>query len=66
MLSSLTSPEFKVLSEQQAGLVHLTKILQKSIKDLNVVMGRANSATDEVYEVDRDELWGSLRASALR
>ncbi|KAJ8700611.1 hypothetical protein PTI98_003624 [Pleurotus ostreatus] len=58
-----------VLSEQQAGLIHLTKILQKAIKDLNVIMGRGSSAADEVYEVDRDELWSStstLRASALR
>ncbi len=59
----------QVLSEQQAGLIHLTKILQKAIKDLNVIMGRGNSAADEVYEVDKDELWSStstLRASALR
>ncbi|KDR76984.1 hypothetical protein GALMADRAFT_246158 [Galerina marginata CBS 339.88] len=62
----------QILSEQQAGLQHLTKILQKDTKDLNVVLGNKNasgSADDNGSLQDYGEsLWGStstLRASAL-
>lgn len=63
----------QILSEQQAGLQYLTKILQKDQKDLDVIFGISNSSQDaEVEEfvmpVDSSD-WGStstLRASALR
>ncbi|KIM41314.1 hypothetical protein M413DRAFT_27686 [Hebeloma cylindrosporum] len=70
----------QILAEQQAGLQHLTKILQQDLRDLNVVFGRsdANNVTLEegsggggVGSVQEggDNLWGStrtLRASALK
>lgn len=31
----------QILAEEQAGLVHLTKILQKDLKDLAVIQGTA-------------------------
>ncbi|KAJ7782970.1 nucleoporin complex subunit 54-domain-containing protein [Mycena metata] len=44
----------QILSEQQAGLVHLTKILKGDLADINLVLkgGRAE-------EGDAEELWGS-------
>ena len=64
----------QILAEQQAGLQHLTKILQKDLKDLNVVFGKssANMTLEEgVGSVQEggDNSWGStsmLRASALK
>jgi len=58
----------QILTEQQAGLQHLTKILQKDLKDVAVVMGTKGS--DEMdAEAAGVNLWTStstLRASALR
>jgi nuclear pore complex protein Nup54 len=66
----------QILAEQQAGLQHLTKILQKDLRDLNVVVGNssANVTQDEggggSVQEGGDNMWGSsssmLRASALR
>ena len=64
----------QILSEQQAGLQHLTKILQKDLRDLNVVFGKssANMTLEEgvgSVQEGRDNSWGStstLRASALK
>jgi len=64
----------QILAEQQAGLQHLTKILQKDLRDLNVVFGKssANLTLEEgVGSVQEggDNSWGStstLRASALK
>lgn len=61
----------QILAEQQTGLQHLTKILQKGLKDLAVVMGTKGSGpSDEAdVEVAGENLWTStstLRASALR
>ncbi|KAH9474431.1 Nucleoporin nup44 [Psilocybe cubensis] len=64
----------QILTEQQAGLQHLTKILQKSQRDLNVIMGNsskntAESTNDETGAGLGESIWGStsmLRASALR
>jgi len=55
----------QILAEQQAGLQHLTKILQKDMKDLNVILGKKAPREEDVGEA----LWDStstLRASALR
>ncbi|KAF9554978.1 hypothetical protein CPC08DRAFT_737499 [Agrocybe pediades] len=70
----------QILAEQQAGLQHLTKILQKGQKDLGVILGKRNlssSSKDGGEEIPGEMLWGSttsamggststLRASALR
>jgi nuclear pore complex protein Nup54 len=64
----------QILAEQQAGLQHLTKILQKDLKDLNVVFGKssANITLEEgvgSMQEGGDNSWGStstLRASALK
>ena len=39
----------QVLAEQQAGLAHLTKILQKDLKDLGVIMGVPAGVEGEGY-----------------
>ena len=64
----------QILAEQQAGLQHLTKILQKDLRDLNVVFGKssANMTLEEgagSVQEGGDNSWGStstLRASALK
>ena len=61
----------QILSEQQAGLQHLTKILQKDLKDLGVVLGTKDTGSSEDMDVDAvgENRWMSgsmLRASALR
>ena len=63
-----------ILAEQQAGLQHLTKILQKDLRNLNVVLGKlsANMMLEEgagSVQEGGDNSWGStstLRASALK
>ncbi|KIY64027.1 hypothetical protein CYLTODRAFT_425598 [Cylindrobasidium torrendii FP15055 ss-10] len=58
----------QILAEQQAGLAHLTKILQRDLKDLGVIYGfSAVEADDE--SMTPENLWSStntLRASVLR
>jgi len=61
----------QILSEQQSGLQHLTKILQKDLKDLAVITGTkgSGSADDADVEMGGENLWSStstLRVSALR
>ena len=64
----------QILSEQQAGLAHLTKILQKDVKDLAVIMGNGISGgvageDSSAHVRDGDTSWGSkstLRVSSLR
>lgn len=63
----------QILSEQQNGLAHLTKILQGNLKDLSVIMGgksgAANGGEEQNSYGDDISTWGStstLRASALR
>ena len=60
----------QILAEQQAGLQHLTKILQKDQKDLAIILGKTGSAEDEyLHEGGGESLWTStstLRASSLR
>ncbi|KAF7309969.1 C2H2-type domain-containing protein [Mycena indigotica] len=51
----------QILAEQQAGLVHLTKILQKDLKDIAVVLGK-NINRDDDGE-DGADIWRSMRAS---
>ncbi|TFK52881.1 hypothetical protein OE88DRAFT_1312588 [Heliocybe sulcata] len=58
----------QILMEQQAGLEHLTRILQRDLKDLAVVQGASVKSEDET-EQQTDLLLSStstLRASALR
>jgi nuclear pore complex protein Nup54 len=54
---------YQILTEQQAGLQHLTKILQRDMKDLAVIQGKSE-------EEDRSESLlsstSTLRASTLR
>ncbi|KAJ7595012.1 nucleoporin complex subunit 54-domain-containing protein [Mycena floridula] len=43
----------QVLADQQAGLAHLTKILQKDIKDLAIIMGtKPPGSNEEAAETD--------------
>lgn len=59
----------QILAEQQAGLAHLTKILQKDMKDLGVIMGTGAPVTAGDDSMSQDNLWNSttsLRASVLR
>ncbi|PPQ90218.1 hypothetical protein CVT25_001662 [Psilocybe cyanescens] len=68
----------QILTEQQAGLQHLTKILQKDQRDLNVIMGNSSKNLSESTGEQAggggsgglgESLWGStstLRASSLR
>ena len=54
---------YQILAEEQAGLAHLTKILQKDLKDLAVIEGRP------VKDEEPDILLSStstLRGSVLR
>ena len=57
----------QILSDQQAGLQHLTKILQKDQKDLSIITG--NRSAKEGDDIPGEHLWGStstLRSSSLR
>ncbi|KAJ6625228.1 nucleoporin complex subunit 54-domain-containing protein [Mycena sp. CBHHK59/15] len=51
----------QILSEQQAGLVHLTKILQRDLRDIDVVL-KGGGAQGRVEEGDGEDLWGSRRS----
>ncbi|KAF8646620.1 hypothetical protein AX16_007121 [Volvariella volvacea WC 439] len=57
-----------ILAEQQSGLAHLTKILQKDLKDLAIITGAKEPETsDDPSTIEN--LWSStssLRISALR
>ncbi|TFK75520.1 hypothetical protein BDN72DRAFT_757282, partial [Pluteus cervinus] len=69
----------QILTEQQNGLAHLTKILQKDSKDLSIITGTKSSSRSDgssgstsggaVGGNDSESLWNStstLRASVLR
>ncbi|TFK32260.1 nucleoporin complex subunit 54-domain-containing protein, partial [Crucibulum laeve] len=60
----------QILSDQQAGLAHLTKILQQALKDVARITGKNGSISgEELHANEGDMLWSStatLRASALR
>lgn len=62
----------QILAEEQAGLAHLTKILQKDIKDVAVIYGEDDARLDESASLPQEgtELMSSfsqtLRASSLR
>ncbi|KAG6855723.1 hypothetical protein H0H87_011615 [Tephrocybe sp. NHM501043] len=59
----------QILSEQQAGLAHLTKVLQKAQKDLGVILAVPGGGGAEDTSALSDSSWGSasaLRASTLR
>lgn len=51
----------QVLAEEQAGLAHLTKLLQKDMKDLAVIQG--SNPQDE--DADMGSSTATLRASTL-
>lgn len=61
----------QILAEEQAGLAHLTKILQKDMKDVAVIYGEGDAQPDESASSPqgRTELMSSfsqtLRASSL-
>ncbi|KAF8625065.1 hypothetical protein AX15_005547 [Amanita polypyramis BW_CC] len=65
----------QILAEQQMGLAHLTKILQKMVNDLDIIMGRSRRSSppngDESLSGSLNEskkLWSprsTLRASGL-
>jgi len=38
---------FQILTEQQAGLAHLTKILQGALKDLDIIQGTGEKRDDD-------------------
>jgi nuclear pore complex protein Nup54 len=62
---------YKILAERQAGLQHLTKILQKDQKDLAIIMGSGTAGGDDGYLANEVEnMWSStntsLRSSRLR
>ncbi|KAJ7506981.1 nucleoporin complex subunit 54-domain-containing protein [Mycena galericulata] len=50
----------QILGEQQAGLVHLTKILQGDLADINVVLKGGGAQRGE--DGDNEDLWGSRRS----
>ncbi|KAJ7766387.1 nucleoporin complex subunit 54-domain-containing protein [Mycena maculata] len=50
----------QILSEQQAGLVHLTKILKGDLADINVVL--KGGGRGEEGDGAGDDLWGSRRS----
>ncbi|KAJ7058450.1 nucleoporin complex subunit 54-domain-containing protein [Mycena amicta] len=54
----------QILSEQQAGLVHLTKILQKDLKDLSVVLGKSRTEDGEEGFGQGADMWRSMRSGA--
>jgi len=62
----------QILTEQQAGLQHLTKILQKDQKDLAIIMGSGTAGGDDGYLANEGENMSSsmansrLRSSSLR
>lgn len=64
----------QILSDQQAGLQHLTKILQRDLKDLGVIMGTNGEREDGHTSVDTrfaspsplNSSTSTLHASALR
>jgi nuclear pore complex protein Nup54 len=64
----------QILAEQQAGLQHLTKILQKDLKDLNVIFGKSSANLTLEKGVGSVQEGGdnsrgptsTLRASALK
>ncbi|KAF7290420.1 C2H2-type domain-containing protein [Mycena chlorophos] len=56
----------QILSEQQAGLVHLTKILQKDLKDLAVVLGKSSVRPGEEGADDQQaDMWRTARAGTM-
>ena len=71
----ITDYWFQILSDQQAGLQHLTKILQQDLKDLGVIMGTNEEREDGQPGADMrfsaspsplNHSTSSLHASALR
>ncbi|KAF9224896.1 hypothetical protein BS17DRAFT_779235 [Gyrodon lividus] len=65
----------QILSDQQTGLQHLTKILQRDLKDLGVIMGKngegedGNMSTENRLSASTASLYhptSTLHASALR
>lgn len=60
----MTNASFsQILTEQQAGLQHLTKILQQEMKDVAVILGKGGE------EDGGDTMFSpasTLRASSLR
>lgn len=57
----------QILADQQAGIQHLTKVLQCNQKDLAVIYGQTPEAQE--YETVKDDLFSStstLRLSTLR
>lgn len=48
----MTDCRSQILVDQQAGLQHLTKILQRDLKDLGVVMGTGGEQEDAHTNVD--------------
>ncbi|KAJ6569880.1 nucleoporin complex subunit 54-domain-containing protein [Mycena vulgaris] len=50
----------QILGEQQAGLVHLTKVLKGDLADINVVLKGGGAQRGE--EGESEEVWGSRRS----
>lgn len=58
----------QILSEQQNGLSHLTKILQKALKDVGIILGTMKNSAQSDHEVINNLLSSTnndLRASTL-
>lgn len=67
LTSSTYADIVQILSEQQAGLIYLTKVLKKDIKDLAVVMGTSpETAPEETFGVENLFNTSTLRVSHLR
>ncbi|KAG6918308.1 hypothetical protein DXG01_015400 [Tephrocybe rancida] len=54
----------QILSEQQAGLAHLTKVLQKAQKDLSVVLATPGGVAEDTSSFS--ESWGSANAHSYQ
>lgn len=55
----------QILADQQAGLEHLTKILQRDLKDLHVIMGNGTEG-DDLNSERLHSSTSTLHASTLR
>jgi len=55
--------DYQILTEQQAGLQHLTKILQQDMKDLAVIQGKSEEENRSESLISSTS---TLRASTLR
>lgn len=62
----LTAIILQILTEQQNGLQHLTKMLQGALKDLAIIEGKAVDQEDSALDSAFMASTSALRNTALR